>query len=114
MKNIQITGAILLTLTISACGGKSTPEDANSPKTETTKNPQDPEKSEFLIENKQMHAFSNPEKKDEFFIGIKGKDLLNGTVIFTITSSDGKQILLEEFDADYLFGYDFTGNFKSK
>ncbi len=118
MKNIQIIGASLLTLTLAACGSKSdskeTSGDSNTPKTETADNSKDPEKSEFLLENKKLHAFSDPEKKDEFFIGIKGKNLLDGTVIFTITSSEGKQILIEEFDADYLFGYDFTGDFKSK
>lgn len=118
MKNIQMTGALLLTLAIAACGSESTSketsEDSNTPKTEASDNTKDSEKSEFLLENKKLHAFSNPEKKDVFFIGIKGKNLLDGTVIFTITSSEGKQILIEEFDANYLFGYDFTGDFKSK
>lgn len=122
MKKIPITVAVLLTLAISACGSKSTPketpEDANSKKTEAVDQTKDLEKnsakSEFLIENKKLRAFSNPEKKDVFFIAIKGKNLLDGKVIFTITSAEGKQLLKEEFDANYLFGYDFTGDFKSK
>lgn len=122
MKNIHITSALFLSLAMSACGDKSTPketpESTGSPKTETTGNPENSgentAKSEFLIENKKLHAFSNPEKKDVFFIGIKGKNLLDGKVIFTITSSDGKQLLNEEFDADYLLGYDFTGDIKSQ
>lgn len=122
MKTIQITSILLFYIVISACGNKSeskeAPEATGSPKTETTGNPEDSRensvKSEFLIENKKLHAFSNPEKKDVFFIGIKGKNLLDGKVIFTITSSDGKQLLSEEFDADYLLGYDFTGDIKSQ
>lgn len=122
MKSIHITSALLFSIAISACGDKSEPKEAQettgSPKTETTGNPGDSAensaKSEFLIESKKLHAFSNPEKKDVFFIGIKGKNLLNGKVIFTITSSDGKQLLSEEFDADYLLGYDFTGDIKSR
>lgn len=118
MKNIRIAGAFLLTLVIAACGSDSTSKDvseeAHVPKTETIDKTKNTEKSEFLIENKKLHAFSDPEKKDVFFIGIKGKNLLDGKVIFTITSPDGKQLLKEEFDADYLFGYDFTGDFKSK
>lgn len=122
MKTIHITSALLFSIAISACGNKSEPKEApeatGSPKTETTGDTEDSGensvKSEFLIENKKLHAFSNPEKKDVFFIGIKGKNLLDGKVILTITSSDGKQLLSEEFDADYLLGYDFTGDIKSK
>lgn len=122
MKTIHITSALLFSIAISACGNKSEPKEApeatGSPKTETTGDTEDSgensAKSEFLIENKKLHAFSNPEKKDVFFIGIKGKNLLDGKVILTITSSDGKQLLSEEFDADYLLGYDFTGDIKSK
>ena len=103
MKTIHITSALLFSIAISACGNKSEPKEApeatGSPKTETTGDTEDSGensvKSEFLIENKKLHAFSNPEKKDVFFIGIKGKNLLDGKVILTITSSDGKQLLSE-------------------
>lgn len=118
MKKLPITGALILALAVSACGSKSTPEDAKSPKTETSGSEKDSGQhsttSEFLIENKKMHAFSDPGKKDEFFIAIKGKNLLDGKVVFTIRSWDGKQLLKEEFDANYLLGYDFTGDIKSQ
>jgi hypothetical protein len=71
-------------------------------------------RSDFLIENKVLHAFSDPSKKDEFRIAISGKSLLKGKVLFTITNSEGKNLLREEFDANYLLGYDFTGNINSK
>lgn len=121
MKKTFIAGVCLLTIALSACGSKSAPEkktERTPVKTETDGKSTDPgkkeSKSEFLVENTQHHAFSNPEKKDVFFIGIKGKNLLNGKVVFTITSAEGKQLLKEEFGADYLFGYDFTGDFKSQ
>lgn len=71
-------------------------------------------KSDLLIENKVLHAFSDPSKKDEFRIAITGKSLLKGKVLFTITNSEGKNILREEFDANYLLGYDFIGNIHSQ
>lgn len=70
--------------------------------------------SDLLIENKVFHAFSSPSKKDEFHIIITGKSLLKGKVVFTITNSAGKNLLREEFDANYLLGYDFTGNINSQ
>lgn len=70
--------------------------------------------NDFLIENKVLHTFSDPSKKDEFRIVITGKSLLKGKVLFTITSSEGKNLLREEFDANYLLGYDFTGDMDSQ
>ena len=70
--------------------------------------------NDFLIENKVLHTFSDPSKKDEFRIIITGKSLLKGKVLFTITSSEGENLLREEFDANYLLGYDFTGNIDSQ
>lgn len=125
MKRINTTFLSLLigtSLTISSCGGDSSKKEVKAVSTEKENNETeepnesvDPtEKSNFLIENKIMHAFSNPSKKDEFRIVIKGKSLLNGKVILTITSSEGKNLVTEEFDANYLLGYDFTGNINSK
>ncbi|WP_343747500.1 hypothetical protein [Fluviicola sp.] len=117
MKNRQIAGVILLTITVSACQNNQTPKD---PKPEAAYLEKTPETeqitagSDYLIENKTSHSFSDPAKKDAFFIGIKGKNLLDGKVVFTITSAEGKQLLKEEFDADYLLGYDFTGDIKSQ
>lgn len=70
--------------------------------------------TDLLIENKILHAFSNPATKDEFRIVITGESLLKGTALLTITSSEGKKLLREEFDANYLLGYDFTGNINSQ
>lgn len=72
------------------------------------------EQSHYLVENKVQHVFSDPSKKDEFRIGITGKNLMDGKVIFTITNSEGKVLLKEEFEADYLLGYDFEGNINSR
>lgn len=107
-------------LAMASCG-ESTREEAKrsagtepkveEPKKETTEisSPND-----FLVENKILHPFSNPATKDEFRIVITGESLLKGKVLLTITSSEGKNLLREEFDANYLLGYDFTGNINSK
>lgn len=70
-----------------------------------------PKKSQdsLIIENKTSHIFSNPEKKDEFCVQIKGKSLLKGKVIFTITNSEGIEIYKEEFPSTYLIGYGLVG-----
>lgn len=67
-----------------------------------------------LIENKIMHSFSQIDRKDEFYICIKGKSITDGTVIFRITNTDGKEIYHEEFHSNLLINYDFDGNFNSK
>ncbi|WP_341904990.1 hypothetical protein [Fluviicola taffensis] len=123
MKRLTLLSLLIGTsLTISSCGGdsskKETEEVSTDKEIKEVKAPKEssetPEKSDFLIENKIMHAFSNPSKKDEFRIVITGKSLLKGKVLLTITSSDGKNLIREEFDANYLLGYDFTGNINSK
>lgn len=125
MNKLSITLLSLLigtSLTISSCGSdsskKETEEVSTHKEIKEVKAPKEssetPEKSDLLIENKIMHAFSNPSKKDEFRIVITGKSLLKGKVLLTITSSDGKNLIREEFDANYLLGYDFTGNINSK
>lgn len=117
MKNRQIAGVILLTITVSACQNNQTPKDHKPEAASLEKTPETEQitaGSDYLIENKTSHSFSDPAKKDAFFIGIKGKNLLDGKVVFTITSAEGKQLLKEEFDADYLLGYDFTGDIKSQ
>jgi len=122
MKKTRIHTLTLLTgtaLLFASCG-ESTREQAKKsvetePKTEAQiESETRVEKSDYLIENKQLHAFSDPSKKDEFRIVITGESLIQGTVLFTITSADGKNLLTEEFEADYLLGYDFTGNIHSK
>ena len=70
--------------------------------------------TDYLIEKKVFHAFSDPSKKDEFRIVITGKSLLKGKALFTITSAEGKNLLKEEFDADYLLDYGFMGDINSK
>jgi hypothetical protein len=125
MKKTSVTFLSLLigiSLATTSCGGdsskKEVKENATEKKSNTTKEPSElaetTEISDLLIENKVLHAFSNPSKKDEFRIIIKGKSLLKGKVLFTITSSEGKNLVSEEFDANYLLGYDFTGNINSK
>ncbi|WP_430403640.1 hypothetical protein [Fluviicola sp.] len=125
MKILSITLLSLLigtSLTISSCGSDSSKKETEEVSIDkeikevkgSKESSETPEKSDFLIENKIMHAFSNPSKKDEFRIAITGKSLLKGKVLLTITSSDGKNLIREEFDANYLLGYDFTGNINSK
>lgn len=106
-------------ITITSCG-ESTREKAvksveTEPKTEAQTESEEPEeKSEYLIENKVFHAFSDPAKQDEFRIVITGESLLKGKAVLTITSSEGKQLLKETFNGDFLLGYDFTGDIHSK
>lgn len=108
-----------VSLTIASCG-ESTREEAvksveTEPKTEAQKEAEKPgEKSEYLLENKVFHTFSDPSRKDEFRIVVTGESLLKGKVLFTITNPEGKNLLKEEFEANFLLGYDFTGNINSK
>jgi hypothetical protein len=108
-----------ISMTISSCG-ESTREEAKrsaetEPKTEAQIEAEETvEKSEYLIENKVFHAFSDPAAKDEFRIVVTGESLLKGKVLFTITNPKGKNLLKEEFDANFLLGYDFTGNIHSQ
>ena len=108
-----------ISMTITSCG-ESTREKAKrsaeiEPKTEAQMEAEETvEKSEYLLENKVFHAFSDPAKKDEFRIVVTGESLMKGKVLFTITNSEGKNLLKEEFDANFLLGYDFTGNINSQ
>lgn len=121
---IWLTGAALI---FSSCGDSTReeaqksvemdePQTEESAKAENEKKSEIPaEKSDYLLENKVLHTFSNPAKKDEFRIVVTGKNLMKGKVIFTITSAEGKNLLTEEFDADYLLAsYDFTGDIHSQ
>ncbi len=125
MNRINKPFLVLLTsasLAMTSCGNDSSPKEINEVSTEKeineTEEPKKPvkadEESDLLIENKVLHAFSNPAKKDEFRIVITGKSLLKGKALLTVTSSDGKSLVKEAFDANYLLGYDFTGNINSK
>ncbi|MGV3609837.1 MAG: hypothetical protein ACO1N0_02740 [Fluviicola sp.] len=125
MKKINRHFIILLTgsaLIFSSCGESTREEAKNSVKMDEhqTEEPVKPgtelptEKSDYLIENKVLHAFSDPSKKDEFRIVITGKSLLKGKVLFTITSAAGKNLLKEEFDANYLLNYGFQGDIDSQ
>nr|WP_294860714.1 hypothetical protein [uncultured Fluviicola sp.] len=125
MKKINTTFLTLLigaALTMASCGDSSSKKETREVSIEKeineTKKPNESselnEKSDFLIENKVFHTFSDPSKKDEFRIVITGKNLLKGKVLFAITNSEGKNLWKEEFDANYLLGYDFTGNINSQ
>lgn len=67
----------------------------------------------ILVVNKVKHHFSNATAKDVFEIYIKGENINNGTVVFTITSNAGKELLREEFPSSALIDYGFEGNFKA-
>jgi len=71
-------------------------------------------KDSVLIENKVMHAFSQIDNKDEFYICIKGKSILDGKMIFKITKSDGTELLNEEFPSYLLMGYGFEADTNSE
>lgn len=123
MRKIIKSSFILLigtTLFLQSSCSNSTREQAkksagSADKTEEPVEPEDSkEKSEYLIENKVQHVFSDRAKKDEFRIVVTGKSLSKGKVSFTITNSEGKVLLKEEFEADYLFGYEFEGNINSQ
>jgi len=71
-------------------------------------------KDSVLIENTVMHAFSQFDNKDEFYICIKGKSITDGKMIFKITKSDGTELLNEEFPSYLLMGYGFEGDMNSE
>jgi len=66
-----------------------------------------------LIEQRAVHAFSKVDKKDEFYICIRGKSIAEGNVIFTIISNDKITILREEFPSYLLMNYGFEGDLES-
>jgi hypothetical protein len=68
----------------------------------------------ILIENRMYHVFSNPEKKDTFYICVKGKSLTEGKVVFTIISYNGVEILKEEFSSYTLLDYGFNDDYSTK
>jgi hypothetical protein len=122
MKKVKLILLLLLPgiiITSHSCG-ESTREEAKrsaetEPKTEAQMEVEETvEKSEYLLENKTLHTFSDPAAKDEFRIVVTGESLLKGKVLFTITNPEGKNLLKEEFDANFLLGYDFTGNINSQ
>lgn len=120
MKKVKLISLLLLPgiiITSHSCG-ESTREEAKrsaetEPKTQTEVE-ETVEKSEYLLENKTLHTFSDPAAKDEFRIVVTGESLLKGKVLFTITNPEGKNLLKEEFEANFLLGYDFTGNIHSQ
>jgi hypothetical protein len=67
----------------------------------------------ILIEQRAFHDFSEVGKKDEFYICIRGKSIVEGNVIFTIISHDKTTILKEEFPSNLLMGYGFEGDLES-
>lgn len=66
-------------------------------------------KDSVLLENRVQHEFSNLDKKDEFYVCLVGESILDATVVFTITNSDGVEIFREEFPSVSLIGYDLPG-----
>lgn len=68
----------------------------------------------ILIEQRAIHNFSNADKKDEFYVCIKGKSIVEGKVIFTIINHDKITILREEFPSYLLMNYGFEGDLKSE
>ncbi len=67
----------------------------------------------ILIEQRAVHAFSKVDKKDEFYVCIRGKSIAEGKVIFTIISHDKTMILREEFPSYLLMNYGFEGDLES-
>jgi hypothetical protein len=67
----------------------------------------------ILIEQRAVHDFSKVDKKDEFYICIRGKSIAEGKVIFTIVSHDKITILREEFPSYLLMNYGFEGDSES-
>jgi hypothetical protein len=60
---------------------------------------------EPLLENVIYRTFSNPSTKDKFSISISGTSIVDGTMKFTISTSEGVTIHLEEYPSNYLIGY---------
>ena len=67
----------------------------------------------ILIESKVEHEFSQIDKKDEFYICIRGKSIVEGKVIFKIVRSDKTVILEKEFPTYLLMNYGFDGDLNS-
>lgn len=68
----------------------------------------------IIIEQRVLHKFSQVNEKDEFYICIKGKSIIEGKVVFKIISNGGIEILKEEFPAYLLMNYGFEGDLDSK
>ncbi len=62
-----------------------------------------------LIEKVVWRNFSSPSAKDKFSIEIVGKSIAEGTMIFTIESSEGLTIHSEEYPSNHLVGYGLLG-----
>ena len=60
-----------------------------------------------LIEKRVMHEFSEIDKKDEFYVCIKGESIVEGKVVFKIISHNGTEIFNEEFPSSLLLDYGF-------
>ena len=67
----------------------------------------------ILIESRVEHEFSQIDKKDEFYICIRGKSIVEGRVIFKIVRSDKTVILEKEFPTYLLMNYGFDGDLNS-
>lgn len=67
----------------------------------------------ILIEQRALHAFTKVDRKDEFYICIRGKSIAEGKVIFTIICHDKTTILREEFPSCLLMNYGFEGDLES-
>jgi len=67
----------------------------------------------LLIESRVEHEFSQIDKKDEFYICIRGKSIIEGRVIFKIVRSDKTVILEKEFPTYLLMNYGFYGDLNS-
>lgn len=93
-----------------SCNGNSKQVDTKSQTTEKKTSEEIENEYSLIIENRITHTFSDPEKKDEFHVFIKGKSLLEGKVIFTIHSFEGIEIYKEEFPSVFLMGYDVDNN----
>ncbi len=113
---------ITLIISYASCSGNSTGKASQSTIISQTRKETTTEKVEFqktkqtdslIIEKKVMHEFSQQDKKDEFYICIKGKSISDGKVVFKITSHDGIEILKEEFPSYLLMDYGFIGDLNS-
>jgi len=115
------TWLIILTIVMISCVGKTNSKsgvvskiNADTIENSITSNKSVLSKDSILVENKIKHVFSNMDSLDEFRIYIKGKSIIDGTVIFRITKDNGDILLNEEFPSYLLMGYDFEGNADSK
>lgn len=114
IKHLILITFFLMTIAISSAGKEIESNSTEQTLTENQETRTATNIDSILIEQQVSHDFSQVGKKDKFFICIRGKSIIEGQVIFKITSHDNREILREEFPSYLLMNYGFIGDLESE